>query len=239
MWIKICGTTSLRDAELAVEAGADALGFIFAPSPRQVTASAVRLITRRLPETIERYGIFVHPSFEQVVDTAEAAGLSGVQLHATEDRSLAGRLRGHFSAIEGRRRLGLLQVLHLPAAGLAAGPEQGVEAQMAALAADHAVDALLVDSRTPWAEGGTGLRFDWAAASGTFLRSAPHLRLIVAGGLAPENVAEAIATLRPWGVDVVSGVEAAPGRKDGGRMRAFVERARQASAALAAPASRQ
>ncbi len=103
------------------------------------------------------------------------------------------------------------------------------DAQLAELSGDHAVDALLIDSRTAKAVGGTGVVFDWQAAQGSFLHNAPHLRLIVAGGLRPENVAEAIATLHPWGVDVASGVEAAPGKKDPVKLKAFVDAARAAA----------
>ncbi len=88
---------------------------------------------------------------------------------------------------------------------------------------------MLIDSRTAKAVGGTGVAFDWRAAQTSFLRTAPHLRLIVAGGLRPENVADAIYTLQPWGVDVASGVEAAPGRKDPAKVRAFVNAARKAA----------
>lgn len=242
MWIKICGTTTLEDAQLAVDAGANALGFIFARSPREMTPAQARTITDQLPAHIERYGVFVHPRFEQVVSTVEAAGLTGVQIHTTEDRTLAPRLREHFSRLSeeqpGRKRLALLQVLHLPAAGMEGLPGEtssSLEVQFAKLGTDHSVDALLIDSRTAEAEGGTGLRFDWQAASGSFLRAAPHLRLILAGGLAPENVAEAISSLRPWGVDVVTGVETAPGRKDPHKVRAFIERARATAQALRSP----
>ena len=224
VWVKICGTTTLKDAQTAVDAGADALGFVFAASPRRVTPAQVGGIAAELPEHIERWGVFVRPSLPEIVETVEEAGLTGVQIHATDDPTLAARVRAHFSAVEGRKRLGLVQVLHF---GL------GFDAQLASFRQDHSVDAVLVDSRTAAAEGGTGLRFDWASASGSFLRAAPHLRLIAAGGLAPENVAEAIAALRPWGIAVVTGVDAAPGRKDAARVRAFVERARKAAAALA------
>ncbi len=241
MWIKICGTTTLEDAQLAVDAGANALGFIFARSPREITPAQAGAITAQLPTHIERYGVFVRPAFEQVLLTVETAGLTGVQLHATDDPTLAARLRGHYSALcaeqPGRKRLALLRVLHLPAAGAQGLPAETLETQLAQLSADHSVDALLIDSRTAEAEGGTGLRFDWQQASGSFLRAAPHLRLILAGGLEPGNVAEAISTLRPWGVDVVTGVEASPGRKDPRKLRAFVDRARATARALHSPAA--
>ncbi len=229
MWIKICANTSIEDAQLAVDAGADALGFVFTPSPRQLTPAEARKITTQLPPHIERYGVFVHPTFRRIVETVEEANLTGVQIHATDDPELATRLRAHYSALEPeagsspRQRVALLRVLHFPPEG------EDFKAQLDALCADHSVDAVLIDSRTAAAQGGTGLRFDWQRASGSFLQAAPHLRLIVAGGLSPENVAEAIATLRPWGVDVVTGVEASPGRKDPAKVRAFVERARAAA----------
>ena len=101
---------------------------------------------------------------------------------------------------------------------------------VAAIARDANIDALLVDSRTATAVGGTGVAFDWNAARGLIFDADGPMKFIAAGGLTPENVAEAIATLRPWGVDVVSGVEAAPGRKDPVKVRAFVARARAANA---------
>ncbi len=234
MWIKICGNTNLQDAVLALEAGADALGFVFAPSPRQVTPAQVRAITSRLPARIERYGVFVNAVFDEIVSAVDQAGLSGVQLHSTGDPLLATRLREHFSARS--RRLGLLQVLHLdPPGAVSAVQTTSLNSQLAELQADHSLDAILIDSRTAHAQGGTGLRFDWNAASGSIFAAAPQLRLIVAGGLTPGNVAEAIATLRPWGVDVVSGVEESPRLKDPTKLRAFISRARSAAQALTLP----
>lgn len=240
MWVKICGNTNLEDARAAVDAGASALGFVFARSPRRVTVGQVAEMAARLPQSVERYGVFVEPTFEEVVETVRGARLTGVQLHSASDPTLAARLREFFSG--GRsgsgfwpKRLGLLQVLHLPAAvedGAGAAGADGLETQLALLQNDHSADAVLIDSRTATAPGGTGLRFDWAAASGAFLKAAPHLRMIAAGGLSVENVAEAIATLRPWGVDVVTGVEAEPGRKDAAKVRAFVDRARATARAL-------
>jgi phosphoribosylanthranilate isomerase len=107
--------------------------------------------------------------------------------------------------------------------------KQDLGAQLALLREDPATDAVLIDSRTATAVGGTGIRFDWQAASRSFLDAASRLRLIAAGGLKPENVAEAIRVLHPWGVDVVTGVEAAPGRKDPARVKAFVTAAKMAA----------
>lgn len=223
MWIKICANTSLEDAQLAVNAGANAVGFVFAESPRRVTREQVRAIVRLLPKTIEKYGVFVDPSFDEVVETVVECGLTGVQLHTSLDPALALRLRKYFAEISGRGRLGILRVIHY---------DVELELQIAELQRNHAVDAVLIDSRTAKAVGGTGVAFDWRAAQRSFLRSAPHLRLIVAGGLRPENVAEAIYALQPWGVDVASGVEASPGRKDPAKVKAFVDAARNAASEI-------
>jgi len=220
MWIKICGNTTLEDARLAVDAGADAVGFVFAESPRRVTRAQVREIAPLLPKKVEKYGVFVDPSFEEVVGTVVECGLTGVQLHTTNDPGLALQLREHFAEVPARGRLGILRVMHYAS---------DFDAQLEELRRDHAVDAVVIDSRTAKAVGGTGLAFDWRAAQSSFLRDAPHLRLILAGGLNPENVARAVYTLQPWGVDVASGVEAAPGRKDPGKVRAFVDAVRKAA----------
>jgi phosphoribosylanthranilate isomerase len=114
--------------------------------------------------------------------------------------------------------LRILKVIHF---------EQGLEAELRVAQVDQAIDAVLIDSRTATLVGGTGVRFDWQAARGSFAGSG--LRMIAAGGLNPENVGEAIATLQPWGVDVASGVEAMPGKKDAAKVRSFVENARIAA----------
>jgi phosphoribosylanthranilate isomerase len=214
LWIKICGNISLEDALLAADSGADAVGFVFAPSPRRVTATQVAAIAPRLPESLEKIGVFVNASLEEIDSTVRAAGLTGVQLHFDAAPELAARIRTSFGP-----DLRILRVIHFDAE---ATGEAG------AIMDDPSVDAVMVDSRTATAVGGTGRRFDWALASKTFFQgaNAQNQRLVAAGGLNPENVAEAIATLRPWGVDVVSGVEATPGRKDSAKVRAFIANAR-------------
>jgi phosphoribosylanthranilate isomerase len=216
MWIKICGNTNLNDALLAADAGADAVGFVFAASPRQVTAEQVRVITPHLPATLEKYGVFVEPDMYELIQTVEGCGLTGVQLHASNDPELPRKLRAHFG-----NQLGVLRVIHY---------KQDLATQLNAAQAEKDIDGILIDSRTATLIGGTGVRFDWQAAKESF--AASSLRLIAAGGLNPENVAEAIATLHPWGVDVVSGVEAAPGRKDAKKVAAFVTNARMAATEL-------
>ena len=149
MWIKICANTSLEDAQLAVSAGANAVGFVFAESPRQVTRTQVREIAPLLPKAIEKYGVFVDPSFDEVVATVIECGLTGVQLHTTSDPSLAMRLREHFAAMPARGRISILRVLHYAS---------DFDTQLKELRQDHAVDAVLIDSRTAKAVGGTGSR---------------------------------------------------------------------------------
>jgi phosphoribosylanthranilate isomerase len=211
MWIKICGNTNLEDARFAAECGADAVGFVFASSPRRVKADQVRQITQGLPAELEKYGVFVDAGFDEIVSTVEMCGLTGVQLHRSTDERVPLRLRQHFAD-----RISILQVLNYNALGF--------EQQLKELSQSE--DPVLVDSSTVKAVGGTGTSFDWKDARSALQRTAPNLRLIAAGGLAPENVKEAIEILQPWGVDVVSGVESKPGKKDPRRVQAFIENSR-------------
>jgi phosphoribosylanthranilate isomerase len=216
VWIKICGNTSLADARAAVEAGADAVGFVFAPSPRQVTVAQAAAICGHLPETVERIGVFVDAELEEIYSTVRTCRLSGVQLHFETRADLPGKLHERLGSW-----LRILRVAHF---------EVAVKERLAAEIGEHArnlhLDAVLVDSRTATAVGGTGTTFDWAAARESIFADMGTLKLIVAGGLNASNVTEAIATLRPWGVDVVSGVEASPGRKDSAKVHEFVARVR-------------
>jgi phosphoribosylanthranilate isomerase len=212
IWIKICGNTSLEDARLAAEAGADAVGFVFASSPRRVTAAQVAAITPHLPPDLEKIGVFVDSSLDEIASTVRAAGLTGVQLHSDSGPNSPALLRAEFGP--GFR---ILRVIHF---GADAAHQAGV------IMPDSNIDAILVDSRTATAVGGTGIAFDWAEARATIFGNTDGVKFVAAGGLTPDNVAEAIATLQPWGVDVVSGVEASPGRKDQAKVRSFVARAR-------------
>lgn len=215
LWVKICANTSLGDALLAVDAGADAVGFVFAPSPRQVTPAQVASITPGLPTSIEKIGVFVDASFNEIAETVRACLLTGVQIHSEAGPDLPAQLRTEFGP-----GLRIVRVVHFTA---------GAEQQASVFAHDPNVDAVLVDSRTEIAVGGTGIAFDWEAARKTLFARASQTRMIAAGGLNPENVATAIAALAPWGVDVASGVEAVPGRKDRENVFAFVANARRAS----------
>jgi len=220
LWIKICANTTLADAQLAADAGADAVGFVFAPSPRRVTAAQVAEITPHLPKEIEKIGVFVDADYAEIARTIEQAGLTGAQLHGGGGSDTAGQLRAQFGP-----SLRILQVIHF-------GTDAAGELRRAA--ANSQIDGVLVDSRTATAVGGTGIAFDWEAARESVFSPRNGLKLIAAGGLTPANVAQAIEILRPWGVDVASGVEAVPGRKDSRKVAEFVAGARSASLAAKA-----
>lgn len=214
IWIKICANTSLEDARVAADTGADALGFVFAASPRQVTIAQAAAIVPQLPREVEKIGVFVNASYEEIAATVDAVGLTGVQLHFAPPDGLSAMLRGRFGEL-----LRILRVVHF----------DGTEMRDATALSDRDADGILVDSRTAKAVGGTGVAFDWDAARKRIFNGNPARRLIAAGGLAPHNVVEAIEKLQPWGVDVVSGVEVMPGRKDAVKVRAFIANARAAS----------
>jgi phosphoribosylanthranilate isomerase len=224
MWIKICGNTNLEDAKLAADLGADALGFVFAPSVRRVTSADVAKITPHLPANVERVGVFQSLDAYEIARASHEAGLTAVQLHSGVDFALLQRLHKLFAG-----QVSLIQTVHwqLDAGGANAVIVAG---QLRRLAADGLVDRVLIDSKVGAATGGTGVSFDWDAARDTLTDAAPELKLIVAGGLRSENVAEAIQRLNPWGVDVASGVESAPGRKSSEKLTAFIRKARESKA---------
>ncbi len=229
MWVKICGNTTLEDALNAAEAGADALGFIFASSPRQRTPAQVAAITARLPSGIERVGVFDSHDADEILHIAKVAALTTLQLHGGFDLKLLERLLRSPDA-----NLKVIQTLHW---AVAVSPEAN-HAQAHKLLADLRTVAdlatrfagsirVLVDSRVGSVSGGTGVAFDWNAAAPAFdTARALGLRIIAAGGLVPENVAQAVARLHPSGVDVASGVEASPGRKNPARVAQFIANAR-------------
>jgi phosphoribosylanthranilate isomerase len=219
LWIKICANTSLADTLLAVEAGADAVGFVFAPSPRRITAAQAAAITAHLPAAMEKIGVFVDAELDDIYTTVRECGLTGVQLHFDAAPDWPEKLRERLGP-----KLRILRVVHFDAAST-----DLIAEQIARHARNPHVDAVLVDSRTATVSGGTGIAFDWAEARKTVFGSSGKLKLIAAGGLSLANVAEAIAILRPWGVDVASGVEVTPGRKDPDKVREFVARARATS----------
>jgi phosphoribosylanthranilate isomerase len=228
MWVKICGNTNLEDAALAAELGADAVGFVFAASRRQVTAAQVSAITMHLPDEVERVGVFDSHDAGEIAAVAQEAGLTAVQLHGGLDEKLLGQLRDRLAG-----RVRVIQTLHWEV-GSPANTESAPDIQADRLAAQIecaaalGVDRFLIDSKVSSSSGGIGVAFDWAAASKVFASAPAEVQLIVAGGLTPENVALAIERLCPWGVDVSSGVEASPGRKDPAKLAQFIASARGA-----------
>jgi phosphoribosylanthranilate isomerase len=200
MLVKICGVTSEADALLAVGLGADAIGFVFAPSPRQVAPQAVRRIIDRVPPEILTVGVFRNEAPKRVVEITNSIGLRGAQLH------------GHETADDTR------WVSERVAVTIKAFPAGHRDIERLD---SYGADLIMVDSQSP----GSGEVFDWRLAEGV---SNPA-RLVVSGGLHAGNVADAIAHLRPFGVDVSSGVESSPGVKDPRKVRAFVVAARQAA----------
>lgn len=208
-WIKFCGTTSLGDALASVEAGADALGFIFAPSQRRIAPEKAQEIISRLPASIERVGVFLNATVDEICKAVADVDLTGVQLHDGRNASEV------YDSLPAHRRasLRIITTIFMQDGGESRGS--------ALLRAFGAADTWLLDSGA-----GSGRTFDWQNARKTLAGS--QSRLIIAGGLTPENVGDAITTFSPWGVDVVSGIEGEPGRKDPGKMKAFVVAVRKA-----------
>ncbi len=210
-WIKICGTTDLEDARVAVEAGADALGFVFyEKSRRKIDPEAAGEITAKLPASIEKVGVFVEEPVEKILLTVAQAGLTAAQLHGDQ----------YLESLQLKSARDLKVFLVVPAKNLSStdwlkGKGLGV-------------NAVFFDSGTPQLPGGTGKAFDWNSAAPAIEAISKDANVVVAGGLTPANVGEAIRILKPWGVDVASGVEARPGKKDPKKVRAFIEAVRQA-----------
>ena len=220
IWVKICGTTNSRDAQLSIAAGADALGFIFAPSPRSIDIDTASAIIRELPTGVETVGVFVNQTPCAVAEVAQQAGLSGVQLHGDEPpESLA-----EFRAELGERKI--IKVLH--ANELLADARQ----LNRYLAARGSIDAVLLDSGSAQQRGGTGAAYDWNQVVPIAREIRKSMPLIIAGGLNADNVARAIELFQPWGVDVVSGVEGSPGAKQESRLHDFIVAVRRSPASV-------
>jgi phosphoribosylanthranilate isomerase len=207
MFVKICGITTEKDALLSIALGADALGFVFAPgSPRMVTVDEASDIVKHVPyDEVLTLGVFRDERPERVVEIVNRVGLKGAQLHGRESAA---------EVVYVRQRVPLV------IQGFAAGDPA------ISMASEGPADVVLLDAPDP----GSGRVFDWCQVSGAL----DGVRLLLAGGLTPDNVAEAIRRVRPWGVDVSTGVETAPGsgRKDPRKLRRFIQAARAAGAAL-------
>jgi phosphoribosylanthranilate isomerase len=197
MIVKICGITRADDALAAAEAGANAIGFVFWPdSPRAIDPYRARAIRAALPPFVTAVGVFVNQPFEYVSGVASLVRLGAVQLHGDETPEFAAQLT-----------MPVLKAVPLDTTGdhdLAAWPQR---------------TTILLDVHDPVKRGGTGRTIDWEAAAAIAARR----RIVLAGGLAPDNVAAAVARVRPFGIDVSSGVEVSPGFKDQRRIRALFE----------------
>ncbi len=225
-WIKICGITNLEDALTAVEAGADALGFVFYDkSPRNVDPETVCKIVQALPPEVEKVGVFVNDSFEHMENVASDVGLTAIQLHV-EMPHLGEKKKQTMKPAQKLKRYIALPIRHF-------FDEEGRFDSFAFSVteeeADKWVNAFFLDSGTPEQMGGTGRVFNWQAATPVAeVIERAGFPLAVAGGLTPANVAEAIGVLAPWGVDVASGVESRPGKKNPEKVRAFIDVVRHA-----------
>jgi phosphoribosylanthranilate isomerase len=219
--VKICGITNLEDARASVEAGADALGFIFVENtPRFVTPEHVAPIVRWLPPFVIPVGVFWdHPS-GHVKAVAEACGLRALQFHGDEKPE---DLTGY--------ALPVIKTIKLPPVSTIGGlPEYRVGAFFDTLKYRTVAAAFLLDTAARWSEGETRAPIEWKriAMSGAVRTPDARVHIILSGGLTPDNVAEAVRIVRPYAVDVNSGVEARPGRKDPDKVRRFVAEARSA-----------
>jgi len=217
-WVKICGITNLEDALVAVEAGADAVGFVFyEKSPRQISVEAARQIVKKLPAGVEKVGVFVDADSKTILEVVSRAGLTAVQLHGTQSsESVLGDPRSTVECVGAKKLIVMIDGDSLKDGGFFRGTGAGAKPF-----------AVLLDSSSKGVTGGTGTSFDWDKTSGRVQAIRLNVPIIVAGGLTPTNIGEAMRTLHPFGVDVASGVEARPGKKDAEKVRAFVRAVRE------------
>jgi phosphoribosylanthranilate isomerase len=211
-WVKICGTTNLEDALTAVDAGADAVGFVFyEKSPRNISVEAARAIVKKLPESVEKVGVFVDEAVNRGDEILRLVGLTTAQVYS---KSIDEWLAWHANS---ERKL----MLVVP------GEVVKGEFLISFGSWEKRISAVVIDSGSGDRPGGTGERFDWEGAKVGIWNLGLEVPVVVAGGLTPDNVNGAIRTLRPWGVDVTSGVESGPGKKDSEKVRAFVKAVRE------------
>lgn len=203
--VKICGLTNRQDVEAAIAAGADALGFVLAESPRRVDPDQVRAMTAGLPPFVTTIGVVVEPEASALPGLCLYCGLDGIQIHGRFDFNSLPKMNG---------RAGFKLIRAVSVTPKTRAAELGPSV--------HPAQTLLLDAFSPDKHGGTGRTFDWGLAR----EAARYRPIILAGGLNPENIKEAVATVRPFGVDASSGLETEPGRKDHDRVREFIRRAK-------------
>jgi len=238
-WVKICGITNLEDAHTAVDAGADALGFVFyEKSPRNVAPETVREIVDQLPAEVEKVGVFVGNSPETFLEIVHGSGLTGSQHHfdlnARSENGAAAFGAACFPP-------GFKSYLAVPAEWLIESKDSAshfisslaraaetMRSRPGSEAFPAFFQTIFLDSGNLQQPGGTGVKFDWQKAAPIVDGLNRVARVVVAGGLDSGNVSEAIRVLKPWGVDVSSGVESKPGKKDPQKVRAFIAAVRQA-----------
>lgn len=207
--VKICGITNFEDAQHAVNCGADQLGFNFyAKSRRNISAQDARKIVGELPSSSGSVGVFVNEPIDSVLETAQFVGLDGIQLHGDEDKA-------YLIELSKRTKLFVIKVFHV------SPTFEVIEAW------DWKADYQLFDTYSTTERGGTGQTFDWENF-GADIYLWVHCSAYLAGGLTPENVDEAVRTVRPYAVDVASGVESSPGKKDPEKVAAFIKAAKEA-----------
>ena len=204
--VKFCGMTREEDVAEAARLGASYVGVIFAGGPRHLSAQRAASVLGAAPRSIGRIGVFASQSAREIGDTATTLGLTGVQLHADADPQRVKDVRAHFAGE-------VWAAVRVKGSSMPSG--------LPALFAS--ADAVLLDAHVDGKLGGTGERIDWTAVAGALRVTRGAGRLVLAGGLGPENVADAIEALQPDVVDVSSGVESSPGIKDHARMRSFID----------------
>jgi phosphoribosylanthranilate isomerase len=200
--VKVCGITNPRDARVATDARADAVGLVFAESPRRIEVEQAREIAAALPDGVLKVGVFVDAEPEEVLRIAGEVGLDYAQLHGDEDPETVAKIR--------KGGIGVIKALRVR------------NAQALAAVESYEADLFLLDAWSAKLRGGTGERFDWELAKS--LRGRDNI--VVSGGLTPENVREAIEFFEPYGVDASSSLEERPGKKDDERVRRFVSAAK-------------
>ena len=205
--VKICGITNLEDARLCQKLGADALGYNFYKrSKRYVMPSRARSISDQLDETVSKFGIFVNEKVEDILKAANLAKIDVIQLHGEESPEFIANLRKEAN------------LLIVKAFRVASDFDRSI-------LEDYDLDGVLLDSYSEKEHGGSGKTFDWSRVAAI---ANGEMHVYLAGGLGPHNVAEAIKTVRPFAVDVASGVETAPGKKDSAKLEAFIANAKRA-----------
>jgi len=221
-WVKICGITNLEDALVAVDAGADAVGFVFyEKSPRCVSVEEARKIVEKLPAAVEKVGVFAGESLARIVEVGDLVNLDALQVYPLSAHRRGSAMHAPVAQTAKQKRV----YLALPMEKFVSR-EEGITVDITKKPEGTFV-AILLDSGGSQRPGGTGITFDWKEAAPVVASLSRTEYVVIAGGLTPANVGDAMGALWPWGVDVASGVEASRGKKDPEKVRAFVRAVRE------------